>query len=561
MIYSLNQKSVIMIRIVAVGISIITIIMMVSCNSFSKFYKSGKVLREYSSYYINDSLQFSYSFAGDYYEVKDVRIVKKTIKDYNLNFKINNCLGFFKTDDDPFLEHFIFYTPIERKNPEPILSKPQEDLIIDNKNKTITKIIHIPDKGQVYLVATSSEKFFKNLQNEYYDVFNTIKIGKGYDTVEFSAPFTLANQIFLDVDSIACYLLPILKLEECKQNYENSHQSNTYNQALATFCSFISNRDVQLKELIKKWRNENYMSKRDDSDVRIARSEMDAIQHLINVSRKEQVVMFNENHFSPNHRMLVHLLLKDLYDGGFRYLALEGLWEQDSLLSNRKFTISNSGFYTREPNMSNLIREALSLGYHVFGYDDFSKDREINQAINIFDNSIKTDSSAKVLVLAGFGHISERISERKNMMAREFYNLYGIDPLTIDQCEYLIDGDVELGIIDTLHVRSKKKLQADIYISNQLNYKTFAKLMNYKSVEFSMDGSDSIDTKKRISPFILSIYNRLEYEADEKATPIFNYQLEHMEIKKLQLLLPASEYTFVVRNNYNLILIEKQISD
>ena len=204
----------------------------------------------------------------------------------------------------------------------------------------------------------------------------------------------------LDTDSVINYLLPILKLEKTEENYLIGQQFNTYIQALATYNSFISNNELKMKTLNKKWRKLNYMGYRNDNNIGILLSDNKALEYLKNLCYNERVVMFNENHFSINHRLLIHLLLKDLYEHGFRYLAFECIWEKEYTLMKRGYTLVNTGFYSREPMMNNLIKEGLSLGFKVFGYDDYSNNRELNQSINIYNKSIKIDSLAKVIVFS-----------------------------------------------------------------------------------------------------------------------------------------------------------------
>ncbi|MBC3784187.1 hypothetical protein [Spirosoma utsteinense] len=90
------------------------------------------------------------------------------------------------------------------------------------------------------------------------------------------------------------------------------------------------------------------------------------------------------------HRAFTTSPLKDLYQGGFRYLGAETLNSRDSTLNQRRYPLIRSGYYTREPQYGNLIREALQLGYQLVAYearnkDEFAsgKNREIAQAHRI----------------------------------------------------------------------------------------------------------------------------------------------------------------------------------
>src|SRR5690606_18409918 len=109
----------------------------------------------------------------------------------------------------------------------------------------------------------------------------------------------------------------------------------------------------------------------------------------------------------PIHRVFTESLLEGLYQNGYRYLGLEALAE-DSLINIRKWPVINDGYYTNEPQFGNMIREALRLGFIVFGYESGGrgKEREMGQAANIVE-ILKNDPNTKILIHCGFGHIVE----------------------------------------------------------------------------------------------------------------------------------------------------------
>ena len=154
-------------------------------------------------------------------------------------------------------------------------------------------------------------------------------------------------------------------------------------------------------------------------------------------ARSRQLVMVNENHFYPNHRVLVYDLLDTLKALGYRYLALEALAPDQEETVNRTQTINlQTGFYTQEQQYARLLRKALALGYTLVAYEntDTAIDREEGQARNLYENTFGLDPQAKVLVLAGMDHILETPAPSgKKWMAAIFKETYGIDPLTISQ--------------------------------------------------------------------------------------------------------------------------------
>lgn len=156
-------------------------------------------------------------------------------------------------------------------------------------------------------------------------------------------------------------------------------------------------------------------------------------------ARDSQLVMINENHFYPNHRLLVYDLLDSLKSIGFQYLALEALApEQEHVVNRHKEINLQTGFYTQEQQYAKLLRKALDLEFTLVAYEntDPAKDREAGQADNLFNKTFANDPTAKVLVFAGMDHILETPANGKKWMAALFKERYGIDPLTISQNDF-----------------------------------------------------------------------------------------------------------------------------
>ncbi len=163
----------------------------------------------------------------------------------------------------------------------------------------------------------------------------------------------------------------------------------------------------------------------------------DALACIVAESRNRKLVMINENHFYPTHRLLVYDLLDSLRAAGFQYLALEALDPRQEETVNRTRKIDlHTGFYTQEQQYARMVRKALELGFTLIGYEntDPAIDREVGQATNLYEKTFAKDPHAKVLVYAGMAHIFELPdSDGRKWMAAHFRERYGIDPLTIDQ--------------------------------------------------------------------------------------------------------------------------------
>jgi hypothetical protein len=184
----------------------------------------------------------------------------------------------------------------------------------------------------------------------------------------------------------------------------------------------------------------------------------DAVSYIESIAANNQVIFINEAHHIPMHRAFSILLLNVLYKKGFRYFAAETLNSFDKKLNNRGYPLINtSGYYSNEPIYGDLIRTALSLGYTIIPYEaevsckyslpmlsetaakrdsehvKCQNNREYNQALNLYKRILKKDPKAKIFVHAGYGHIKKKGNDTWNPMGKNFQEITGITPYTIDQ--------------------------------------------------------------------------------------------------------------------------------
>ena len=165
------------------------------------------------------------------------------------------------------------------------------------------------------------------------------------------------------------------------------------------------------------------------------------------VSDSSRIVIVSEAHHKPQHRIFTRRLLKGLYDKGFRYFGLEALttntgneWHLlDSTLNERKYPLDSplTGRYAMEPQMGELIREALKIGFTIFAYEGFNSEseRDLAQAENI-KAIMERYPNGKFLIHCGWYHaIEDNTPKRRsdNYMAYHLKSLTGYDPLTIYQ--------------------------------------------------------------------------------------------------------------------------------
>ena len=175
-----------------------------------------------------------------------------------------------------------------------------------------------------------------------------------------------------------------------------------------------------------------------------------AKNYILDRAEQYDIIMINENHYVPRHRHFVKSLLEGMYERGFRYLALEAIGMlgdgtmYDKELNERGYPTIHTGFYTKEPEFSLLIREAISLGYHIIGYDEGSTfgysggDREQRGAENILRQLESLNPEGKLIVYCGWDHIKEGHSGTywEYALAERLKQKTNKDVLTINQTEY-----------------------------------------------------------------------------------------------------------------------------
>lgn len=237
------------------------------------------------------------------------------------------------------------------------------------------------------------------------------------------------------------YLYPLYKAFYREQQLFAKDSGAYYDelsQALATASDYASVLELEKKRM---YLPDDIPYASIDTVTNVISEYADAHKYILSRVKKQKVVMLNEAHNKPLHRAFALSLLEDLYKEGFRYLAMEMLYNYSNASASVTAVRATTGYYTAEPMAGELVRKALELGYTLVPYEDTDpghtiKQREYTQAQHLADFLKGKDSTAKMLVLAGYGHIEEAsLDEARIPMAAYFKIITGIDPFTIDQTQ------------------------------------------------------------------------------------------------------------------------------
>jgi hypothetical protein len=249
-----------------------------------------------------------------------------------------------------------------------------------------------------------------------------------------------------DVDSLHFYDA-LCKLKQHEQHYQSDkRQLSLFYQVWATIYTFNGMPDSAIIAMDKAT-----MLFRKDTGTRQTWQAPDTVfegyhpvsaqSHIVSEAANYRAIMINEAHTAPQHRVFTKSLLKDLYRQGYRALCLEAIkhgyaadqppsWDQYNWLHRWKL-----GYYTKESNFAELIREADRIGYKIYGYEpqNARSNRDSMMAVNIQEVINQKHPHDKIIIYAGYGHISKTNSRSTY---NYFKTLTDIDALTVNQTNF-----------------------------------------------------------------------------------------------------------------------------
>ncbi len=173
-----------------------------------------------------------------------------------------------------------------------------------------------------------------------------------------------------------------------------------------------------------------------------------ALGKIVQEARDRRIVIISDrSHLKPQHRIFAKQIIDSLAGYGFNHLGIETLASdlkheqqlRDSSLNERGYPLFGlSGYYSKEPQMAELIRSAKRNQYTIFGYEEEQtqqNDRDENHADNVIQYLTDTDAE-KIILLCGWHHAIESDLLKKGKsywMAKRLKDRVGTDPLTIYQ--------------------------------------------------------------------------------------------------------------------------------
>jgi len=185
-----------------------------------------------------------------------------------------------------------------------------------------------------------------------------------------------------------------------------------------------------------------------------AASAEDALAAIVREAKIRQIVILNEAHHVPFHRVFAARLARELRKIGYEYLAAEAFTLEMPL--HPAAVDRNMGFYVNEPMYGAFVRSAIRDGWSFVGYDhdasganpnERERLREIGAARNLVERIFAKNPKAKVFMYVGYGHADKGREARKDgwmSVATLLREQLGIEPLTIEQTYMYGRGDARV---------------------------------------------------------------------------------------------------------------------
>jgi hypothetical protein len=293
----------------------------------------------------------------------------------------------------------------------------------------------------------------------------------------------------------------------------------------------------------------------------LLKKEENAVSKIVKIAEKEQLLIFNEAHHIPSHRLFIMNLLKPLRKKGYNVIALEAL-AQDNKLTICP-TIQN-GYYLQEQCLAWLIRYAISLGYEIYPYEFVNKasidgkeqlqSREAEQALNI-SQIVKKHKNEKVIVLAGWDHnIEKEAMDGNKRMAQILKEKYEINPYTISQT-FTTSKKLKYDF-STHDINFFDSCAVDLVVFNNHNFNSFAYLKPFYNTKKYDININEIDGTNKIIHIQINDTNEKDLYP-QAFLPVFQTIIN--KNKKYKIYLPKNRnYEIILRNaNDDILSVQK----
>lgn len=515
--------------------NLLVLLLFISCGSNKSKLSENNYFNR--NYFYNDSLKVGIDFDKNV-QFREValskeKVFKQVLKSNNIASKDLILVADAKENG---IEMYFFYQnaqPLSAnfKNAKILVSDTVNNISLFEKQKGKRKVLG--------LVKTNSRKD-NNFSVFVNDLLNKIDIDSLNAKKMSYVSIFIKN--FPGIHPNPLFASKKLKTAPLKSEVGNDEKF----QFLSTVNASMSNNRLYDSLIVERKQNFNSVIA-DLSSKEDVYKDNAVFGKIAEIAKEKQVIMLNEDHYYPKHRLLAMELLETLKANGYHYLSLEGFNSE----SSEKESTPNykNGIYTDEPYFAHFIRKAIALGFIVLGHENFEKgvDRELGQAKNIV-KILEKNPSAKIFVYVGHSHI-EKTDDKDKWMAEYFKELSGINPITINQTVICADTKQDLTLIPRKYLTdtTKVKSSADYFLVN--NLKPSLKII-YPNAEFKkVIVKDSKFSGYKNKEVLVEIIDFKEYAfMNNLAIPIQSF-LTIPKNSKVDFELPAGKYHIFVKTD------------
>ena len=508
----------------------------------------------------NDPLELQVQYFGDI-QLKSlsnlpIRKIKRKIKDVE-DVKAKDLLAYGITNVNPEYEVFLFI----KENKSNLDASKGTLISKDTISKSVLfKKINADKTAYLFIKAKNNNNNLYSLVSDGESIINSVSTNK-----EVKEKLTY-NKVFNAVKDSPNYLKARKELNTAPVEKTDANEWMRF-QYLATINSFFSNNQAY-KDQIEDFENNRKEQLKPILDTLLnnpgIKLNKEVIDKISELARDTRVVMLNENHWYPKHRLFAIALLKKLKKSGYTHLALEALYpNQDRKINERGYPTFNSGYYIREPNFGQLIRSAKKLGFVIIGYENENREinRELGQAQNL-KQILDENPNHKIFVYAGLDHILEKETKSGKRMAAYFKELTEINPLTINQADMVGSTHNELTLIPQNLVSSFKKLDkaVDLFMINNLTSSSQDRIIGENKIQEFTIGPHRFE-ELNAEEVLIKIYKKSEYDIYKNGSIPIRATLKKPSDKSISFKLPPGNYTihFSSLENDDLSIFNKTI--
>lgn len=491
-------------------------------------------------YFYNDSLKVAIDFSNsvEFLNTEKSNKLNINLKNRYKYLSKSQILLAFQSKNDNYKIHLYFDS----------IKKPKDNL--DHQKIILEDTIHKISIFEKYKGTTKVIVFvesFENNDSKYSttignDLLSKITIG-GYDKNKLSN-ISIFNNYSAENSLQARHKLLNEPTEKIKFK-------GLKWQLLATVNSFMSNNksyDTLILSYEKNRKEKYNVLIKDTSKYPDIYLNKNVFEEIGKIAKENKVLILNEDHYYPKHRIFGMELLEILKINGYKYISLEAfdIDKEITFIPNKK-----NGDYIYEPYFAHFIRNAKKLDFVILGHENYNDelDRELGQAINILKNFEK-DPDAKIFVYVGHSHIEE-MNEKKKWMAQYLKELSGIDPVTINQVTVCADTKQELILMPRTYFKGnfETKSSADYFLIN--NIKPSLKKIYPKGVFKNIKIESNRFNEYKNQEILVEIIDFNEFNLIKKsAIPLENVVVTPKG-KVINLELPVGKYHIFVKSDDN----------